>query len=308
MIDISYVVTVYNKANYMAPMLNALERQEGDFSREYIFVDDGSTDDSVNIIRERTKDWPNVRIIEQENAGISVATNTGGFAAQGEFIKIVDADDAMTAYASRRLLDMMRTHNLDQIAAKWKFSSDIETDSKNVVETDASLDILEDPLSKFFKIGMGGSTSTMIRTCAFKDVGGCDERVFVQDFSLPLRLSKKHRMACTDLLVVFGPESADGRILDAQATVIHDLSATMYYFLMDNPDISYNLQRLAFKRCAGRAWKWAKRKQGKSIFSRAFYLYLLSRLPIWKQTSYLVGETMHIWKDETVRRPGFKKT
>ncbi|WP_417841928.1 glycosyltransferase [Terasakiella sp.] len=307
MIDISYVITVYNKADHIAPMLNALERQEGDFSREFIFVDDGSTDHSLDIIRERTKDWPNVRILEQENAGVSVATNTGGFAAKGEFIKIVDADDAMTPYASRRLLDMMRAHNLDQIAAEWKLSPDIETDSKNALETDASLDILEDPLSEFFKVGMGGSTSTMIRTRAFKDVGGCDERVFVQDFSLPLRLSKKHRMACTDLLVVFGPENADGRILDAQATVIHDLSATMYYFLMDNPDISADLQRLAFKRCAGRAWKWAKRKQGKSIFSRAFYLYLLSRLPIWQQTSHLIGETMYIWKDETVRQSGSKK-
>lgn len=212
MIDISYVITVYNKADHIAPMLNALERQEGDFSREFIFVDDGSTDHSLDIIRERTKNWSNVRIIEQENAGVSIATNTGGFAAKGEFIKIVDADDAMTPYASRRLLDMMRTHNLDQIAAEWKLSPDIETESKNAVETEASLNILEDALSAFFKIGMGGSTSTMIRTSAFNEVGGCDERVFVQDFHFRyasvrnivwLRLTYWSFLALKMLMVVF---------------------------------------------------------------------------------------------------------
>lgn len=304
MVDVSFVITVYNKAALMGPMLDALEGQSGDFSREYIFVDDGSTDNSLEVLKERTKDWQNVTIIEQENTGPSGATNAGGFKAQGEFIKIVDADDAMTHFATRRMLEMMREHELDQLAARWELSDDLNKSVRETVDETGSVKVIENPFFRFIKKGMGGSTSTMIRTSTFKEVGGCDETIFVQDFSLPLRISYKGKMATTGLLSVFGPKEAEGRILDAQATVIHDLSKTIANFLSDHPDVPANLQRLAFKRCAGRAWKWAKREQGKSMFCREFFYYVLSQLPVWSKTALWIEKTLRTWDSETVRRPG----
>ncbi len=303
MIDISYVITVYNKAPYMAPMLNALERQTGDFSREYIFVDDGSTDNSVAIIQERTQDWPNVRIINQKNAGISVATNTGGFAAQGEFIKIVDADDVLTHYASQRMLEMMREHKLDHLSAGWVLSDDVEGDALKQTDDSATVTLIQDPLKTFIKRGMAGSTSTMVRTSVFKEMGGADEEVFVQDVSIPLRVAARGRMGTTDLLAVIGPREVEGRMMGAHATMVYTMSANMYHFLRDTPDVETKLQRLAFKRCAGRAWKWAKREQKKGFFSRDFFYYLLAQLPIWYKTAGLVKQTLHTWDDEDIRHP-----
>lgn len=303
MLDISYVITVYNKSKYMDPMLNALERQTGDFSCEYIFVDDGSSDHSVEMIRARTEAWQNVRIIEQENTGPSGATNTGGFIATGEFIKIVDADDVLTNYATIRMLEIMREHKLDHLSTSWVLSDDVEADALKATDDSAKVTILENPFWRFIKYGMGGSTSTMIRTQAFKDIQGCDPSVFVQDFSLPLRLSRFHKMGTSDLLSVIGPRAVEGRILDAQATVIHDLSATMYHFLRDNVDVEADLQRLAFKRCAGRAWKWAKREQKKTILCKAFYLYVLAQLPFWSKTASWIKQTMYVWDNEDVRHP-----
>ena len=43
---VSFVVPVYNKARVLPPVLDAMAAQQGDFPREFIFVDDGSTDDS----------------------------------------------------------------------------------------------------------------------------------------------------------------------------------------------------------------------------------------------------------------------
>ncbi len=51
MAGVSYVVTVYNKAPYLPAMLDALAGQAGDFERQFIFVDDGSTDGSLDILR-----------------------------------------------------------------------------------------------------------------------------------------------------------------------------------------------------------------------------------------------------------------
>ncbi|SCA55674.1 putative Protein containing Glycosyl transferase family 2 domain [Candidatus Terasakiella magnetica] len=303
MIDISYVITVYNKAPYMEPMLNGLERQSGDFSREYIFVDDGSTDNSVEMIRERTKGWDNVRIITRENGGISVATNTGGFAASGEFIKIVDADDVLTSYASRRMLEMMREHKLDHLSAKWVLSDDVEAEALKQEDESGSVHIINDPLREFIKRGMAGSTSTMVRTSMFKEMGGADPEVFVQDVSIPLRVAGRGRMGSTDLLAVIGPRDVDGRMMGAHPTMVYTMSANMYHFLRDNPDVPTQLQRLAFKRCAGRAWKWAKREQKKSMFSKDFYLYLMAQLPIWYKTANWIKETLHTWDNEEIRHP-----
>jgi len=308
MIDISYVITVYNKAAYMAPMLNALERQIGDFSREYIFVDDGSTDNSVEMIRERTQNWDNVRIIEQENGGISVATNTGGFAAEGEFIKIVDADDVLTNYASFRMLQMMRDNKLDHLSAKWVLSTDVETDALKQTDDSGSVTVIKDPLREFIKRGMAGSTSTMVRTATFKEMGGADEDVFVQDVSIPLRVAKNGRMGTTDLLAVIGPRDVDGRMMGAHPTMVYTMSANMYHFLRDHKDIPTDLKRLAFKRCAGRAWKWAKREQKKSMLSKDFYLYLMAQLPIWYDTANWVKDTLHTWDDEPIRHPPRRKS
>ena len=299
--DVSFVITVFNKAPYLGPMLRSIERQIGDFSREFIFVDDGSTDDSVALIKEATAHWDNVHIISQKNAGPAVATNTGGFAAKGEFIKIVDADDVMTPFATLRLLETIRQKDIDFLYGRWRYADDPEAES--LAEPDMAGDFFEhtDPLAHFVKHGMADSTNVIMRTAIFQKVGGADPELFVQDMSLPLRFSKDHRIGNVDVMAVMGPKEVAGRIMGNNAEVVYSLTATMYHFLRYNPDVAPELQRIAFKRCAGRAWKWAKRNNGKTFISREFGFYLLSRLPVWKRTAPLIGKTIRVWKDADIR-------
>ena len=84
-VKVSYIVTVYNKALYLPFVIRGLAGQEGEFEREFIFVDDGSTDDSVKILGELKETLPGrVEIIEQDNKGPSVATNKGFEASTGD--------------------------------------------------------------------------------------------------------------------------------------------------------------------------------------------------------------------------------
>lgn len=62
-IDVSFVMTVYNKEYYLPSVIRALLNQTGLKNPEYIFVDDVSTDKSVEIIREMTKGIKNVKIL-----------------------------------------------------------------------------------------------------------------------------------------------------------------------------------------------------------------------------------------------------
>ena len=90
----SVVIPLYNKEHYIeATIRSVLSQTCQDF--EVIVVDDGSKDNSLALARKYESD--RVRIIAQENQGVSVARNTGIENARGKFIAFLDADDQWQA-------------------------------------------------------------------------------------------------------------------------------------------------------------------------------------------------------------------
>ncbi|NLZ30356.1 MAG: glycosyltransferase family 2 protein, partial [Methanomicrobiales archaeon] len=88
--EVSVVIPLYNKAPYIARALSSIIAQtRQDF--EVIVIDDGSTDGGEEIVRGF--DDPRIRVIRQENRGVSAARNRGIEAARADFIAFLDADD-----------------------------------------------------------------------------------------------------------------------------------------------------------------------------------------------------------------------
>lgn len=88
---ISVVIPLYNKAHTIVNTLRSVVNQTyRDF--EIVIIDDGSTDNSVEIIQKNFHD-PRFRIISQTNAGVSSARNRGVSEATGEYIAFLDGDD-----------------------------------------------------------------------------------------------------------------------------------------------------------------------------------------------------------------------
>lgn len=88
----SIVVPVYNVEAYLSPCLGILQTQNyTDF--EVICINDGSTDDSRKILAEWETRFPQMRVIDRENGGLSAARNTGLQAATGDYVLFVDSDD-----------------------------------------------------------------------------------------------------------------------------------------------------------------------------------------------------------------------
>lgn len=90
---VSVIVPVYNASQYISRTLDSIIAQDFD-SFEIIVVDDGSTDNSLEIINRCLDDCKiSHKVIHQENAGVSVARNVGIDESQGDYLVFVDADD-----------------------------------------------------------------------------------------------------------------------------------------------------------------------------------------------------------------------
>jgi heptose III glucuronosyltransferase len=109
---LSLVIPVYNIALYLRACLDSLQAQTQVID-EIIVVDDGSTDDCPGILAEYAAKMPNLRVIRQENGGLSAARNTGMQYARGRYLAFVDSDDFVAPQMYERLLSIAQTDNLD---------------------------------------------------------------------------------------------------------------------------------------------------------------------------------------------------
>ena len=92
---ISVVIPVYNVERYLRGCLDSVLRSAyQDF--ELILVNDGSADKSLDICKEYAARDRRIRLISQENAGVSAARNRGLTACRGEWVVFVDADDKIS--------------------------------------------------------------------------------------------------------------------------------------------------------------------------------------------------------------------
>ncbi len=92
---VSFIVPVYNIEKYIGECIESILRQS-EKSFEIILVDDGSSDGSGKICEEYAKKYTNIKLIRQENHGVSIARNRGLDISEGEWVFFVDGDDTIS--------------------------------------------------------------------------------------------------------------------------------------------------------------------------------------------------------------------
>ena len=100
---VSVIVPFYNVEKYIRRCMLSLINQESEYSYEILAVDDGSTDGSADIVKQLAAENDKIRIISQENGGVSAARNTGVLHAVGEYVAFVDSDDYVSPFYIERL-------------------------------------------------------------------------------------------------------------------------------------------------------------------------------------------------------------
>lgn len=126
MCEISVICPVYNVRSYLKQCINSILLQS--FKNfELLLIDDGSTDGSEIICNNYTKKDSRVRVIHQENQGVSVARNVGLDNAKGTYIAFIDSDDIVDSRYLERLYNSLIDDRADiSICNYFHFMSEDE--------------------------------------------------------------------------------------------------------------------------------------------------------------------------------------
>ncbi|MGQ4646882.1 glycosyltransferase [Lyngbya aestuarii] len=191
---ISVLMSVYNAGEYLAKAVGSILTQTfKDF--EFIIIDDGSTDKSLAILERYAKQDSRIRLISQQNIGLTKTLNKALALAQGEFIARMDADDISMPERFNRQVQYLE--NNPNCVALGCDVLQIDMDGAPICKMGVLLshDELEAELLK----GRGGvirHPAVMIRREALVAINGYrDQFKTAQDLDLYLRLAERGQLA-----------------------------------------------------------------------------------------------------------------
>lgn len=169
MVKVSVVVPVYNEESYLRECLDSITGQTLK-EIEIICVDDGSTDNSMEILKEYARQDKRVIILEQHNSGAGMARNRGMKQASGEYLAFLDSDDIYEKTMLEEMYQEATDENLDMVVCRvdafntitgqereidWSIKTNLLPARKPFAAKDVHLDIFSAfiwwPWDKIFK-------------------------------------------------------------------------------------------------------------------------------------------------------------
>lgn len=115
---LSIIIPVYNVEKYILPCLESVFKQgleENEF--EVILINDGSIDNSINIIHDTLDRHKNIVYFQQTNQGLSCTRNRGIENAKGQYVLFVDSDDILISDSIKPMVEFAVNHSLDILKA-----------------------------------------------------------------------------------------------------------------------------------------------------------------------------------------------
>ena len=151
---VSIVIPVYNAEKYLRECLDSIINQTYE-NIEIIIINDGSKDSSLNICKEYAKEDSRIKLINQENIGVSKTRNKGIDVATGKYILFVDSDD----YCELNMVEIaMKSAQKDELFI-WGYT---EVHKNKVVPIKYNIEINMNNLYKIFTSTLIGSSCNKI--------------------------------------------------------------------------------------------------------------------------------------------------
>ncbi|MBR3913271.1 MAG: glycosyltransferase family 2 protein [Alphaproteobacteria bacterium] len=132
---ISVILPCYNVDNYLDDCLNSIINQTIK-DIEIICIDDGSTDNTLNILTHYAKLDNRFTVIHQKNQGVALTRNKGINMASGEYLSILDSDDYFDKYMLEKMYQKAKNTNSDIVICR---SQELNNQTKNIMSMPYSI-------------------------------------------------------------------------------------------------------------------------------------------------------------------------
>ena len=218
---VSVVIPLYNKVAYVErTLMSVLAQTYQDY--EVVVVDDGSTDGSADVALAIKDD--RIRLVRQQNAGVSAARNRGIEEAKGEYIGFLDADDEWKpTYLETQIQLTEKYPQCDVFATNYEFR-DEHGITKPTILRKLPFNGEDGELTNYFEVASCShpplwTSAVIVHKSAIRSVGGFPVGIKSgEDLLTWARLAVKYRIAfCRKVLAVFiSTPSGDDEITKAQ--------------------------------------------------------------------------------------------
>lgn len=203
MAKVSVIIPTYNQPMLLCEAIDSVLNQTFN-DLELIIVDDGSTDNTSDIIARYKKRSNKIRYFFQKNGGPSAARNAGIQLSNGEYVSFLDHDDILLPTKIEKQVDFLSTNkNFGMVFSNaYEFNREGVTKKyrlKNIDRRQMSGYILKYLIMRCFIL----SPSVMIRRTVLDDIGYFDTRfLFSQDWDYWLRVARKYEIGFLDEVLV----------------------------------------------------------------------------------------------------------
>ncbi|MFK8035832.1 MAG: glycosyltransferase family 2 protein [Hyphomicrobiales bacterium] len=300
---VSYISAVYNKADVLLETLAFLQRQEGvdPNSVEFVFSDDGSTDGSKELLLAEMRKDDRIKVIQNEsNAGPSLRINQAANMATGNFLVPIDADDFLPANATDFLMNCARTQNVPLVFGQSKRGMSCPN-----IDKDAQVSLIEDALAYCAKksiVHMG----FLVKASIWENAQGANPEVFIQDQSLPLRLSAEAQKLAYVHDVVYWLRPAGNENLSQNIAQQHHDRFFSAWPMLKNRNASQAAKKALMRQIISTLWK--QHRDANTLlpqFSTPFVRYILNRAVSYGLSdAALTKASKYLLSLPDIRRPG----
>lgn len=255
---VTVIIPMYNVEMYIGECLDSLRKQIYQ-NFEVVVVNDGSTDNSAAVVKRYISEYQmNIRLIEQENQGVSRARNVGVENAQGDYFCFVDADDMLEKHYLERMVQQLEENKCDicvcQNSAVYD-KGDVEDKEpeKTKGQVKEKYELLKDLLYGKIKVGIWALLISKTTMGEIRFAEGC---AYSEDLEVVWKLFATCRKACIldEKLYIYRVRegSAMGVVDDRRMQGLH-LFQQLEGFIKSNAEEFFD----EYKKYGVARWVWA---------------------------------------------------
>ena len=192
MLRCTYIVLIHNDEDNILNLVDSVKKIKGNFRKEFIFVDDGSTDESLKVLKIAVNDLPRTTIITQSNQGSSLSINKALNLVTGDYIHFVEGGEILHPDSTSALLEACLSS--EACVAIGSISQEPLKDGG----IDNNYFLISKPVESILlgrspNIGTVGMAGSFVSRDLLDKVGRADCSVYSQSMSLSLRCARNSK-------------------------------------------------------------------------------------------------------------------